>query len=214
MGKSIIIIGMGPGLSLGVAEKFGAEGFTIGMVSRSENKLQEFQRLLQSRGIQSIYEMADVANTDQLLAAVAKLQSKLGSVDVLHYNAVDYRMKPVLEETIDDLTNGFKTSVGNALIVVKALLPALKKSRGAVLLTGGGTATQPNPDMASISLGKAGIRNLGQQLHQVLKPEGIFVGTLTVMGWIQPESKTHSPKILADKFWELYTSRNTFELVH
>jgi len=214
MSKSIIIIGMGPGLSLGVAEKFGAEGFTVGMVSRTQAKLKELQIQLKSKNIQSAYEAADVANTEQLLSAVAKLKSKLGIVDVLHYNAVDYRMKPLMEETIEDLTNGFKTSVGNVLMVVKELLPDLEKSKGVILLTGGGTATQPNPDMASISLGKAGIRNLAYQLHQVLKPDGIYVGTLMVMGWIQPDSKTHSPKILADKFWEMSIARNSVELVY
>ncbi|MBY0432642.1 MAG: hypothetical protein K2U26_00880, partial [Cyclobacteriaceae bacterium] len=71
-----------------------------------------------------------------------------------------------------------------------------------------------NPDMASISLGKAGIRNLALQLHTVLKKEGVFVGTVTIGGWIQLNSTTHSPKILAEKFWTLNAQRNTVEVVY
>lgn len=214
MKKSIIIVGMGPGLSLGVAEKFGAEDFAIGMISRSEDKLLVFQKQLSSQGMESHYEQADVADTQQLLGALRGLKQKLGRVDVLHYNAVDYRMKPLLDETVEDLANGFKISVAHALASAKELLPELKKNQGSVLLTGGATATQPNSDMASISLGKAGIRNLALQLHAVLKKEGVFVGTVTIGGWIQPNSATHSPKILAEKFWALNAQRNTVEVVY
>lgn len=203
---------MGPGLSLGVAEKFGEEKYFVGMISRSKDKLLDFQKQLAAKNIDSFFETADVANTTELISSIKKLKEKLGRVDVLHFNAVDYRMKPLMEETIEDLTNGFKTSVANALAATRELLPELKKSKGGILLTGGATSTKPNPDMASISLGKAGIKNLAYQLHQVLSPEGVYVGTLTIGGWIQQESTTHSPKLLAEKFWQLNAARDRVEV--
>jgi NADP-dependent 3-hydroxy acid dehydrogenase YdfG len=138
----------------------------------------------------------------------------MGTIDVLQYNAVDYRMNPLMSETADTLTTGFRISVANALAATQTLLPDLKSVKGAVLLTGGGSGNHPNPNMASISLGKAGIRNLAVQLNEVLKAEGVYVGTLTIGGWIQPESETHSPKILAEKFWELYQNRNQVEVIY
>jgi short-subunit dehydrogenase len=123
-------------------------------------------------------------------------------------------MKHIMEDNIDDLTNGFKTSVGNALEAVKTLLTTLKKSKGSVLFSGGNSATNPNPDMGSISLGKAGIKNLAYQLNKVLATDGIYVGTLTISGWIQPDSQTHSPKILAEKFWDMNSKRADVEIVY
>lgn len=70
------------------------------------------------------------------------------------------------------------------------------------------------PDIASISMGKAGLRNLALQLHQVLKPENIFVGTITISGWISPESQTHTPAMLAKKFWDLNQARNQVEIIY
>jgi NADP-dependent 3-hydroxy acid dehydrogenase YdfG len=212
MKKTIIIIGMGPGLSLGIAEKFGAEGFTVGMISRNKEKLQSYTEHLTTRNIESHFEEADVADTAQLLHALQKLRIKTNGVDLMIYNAVDYRMKPILEENIDDLTTGFKISVANALAATKELLEELSAKRGCIILTGGSTATHPNPDLASISLGKAGIKNLTLQLHQVLKSKGVFVGTISIGGWIQKESTTHSPTILAEKFWELYSKQDMVEL--
>ncbi len=214
MKKGIIIIGMGRGLSFGIAEKFGREGYAVGMISRTAEKLAAYQTELSALGIESFYEVVDVADTEKLKHALRSLKEKLGRVDVLEYNAVDFRMKHVLQESIDDLTNGFKISVGNALEAVKELLPELKKNGGSVLLTGGGTANYPSPDMSSISLGKAGIKNLAHQLHAALKGEGVYVGTLTVSGWIAPDSPTHSPKLLADLFWRMNHERKDVEIVH
>ena len=212
--KSIIIVGMGPGMSMGLAEKFGKEGFKVGMISRTESKLQTYVEQLRQKGVLSDYSVADVSDTDQLRSALRKLKERLGGVDVLEYNAVDARYVNIMDEDVDDLVKGFRISVGNAFAATMELLPELKKSKGAVLFTGGGTATLPNPDFASISLGKAGIRNLAFQLNRTLKTEGVFVGTVTVGGWIHHESETHSPEILAEKFWALYQKRDQVELVY
>lgn len=214
MQKSIIIIGMGPRLSLGVAKKFGQEGYAVGMISRTESNLIHFQNELQSVGITSCYATADVADDKQLVKALEELSAELGQVDVLHYNAVDMRIKDILEEEIDDLVNGFRISVANALVAVRFLLPILEKTRGAILLTGGGAADYPNPAMGSISLGKAGVKNLTYQLDAALKERKVYVGTVTVSGWINHESDTHSPDILAEKFWELHKNRTQIELVY
>ncbi|WP_020601838.1 SDR family NAD(P)-dependent oxidoreductase [Spirosoma spitsbergense] len=214
MKKSIIIVGMGPGLSYGIAERFGREGFIVGMISRTVEKLETYQKQLAKQGIESVFATADVSNEAELVAALDSLTVQLGRVDVLQYNAVDYRMKFILDETIDDLTNGFRISVGNALLSVRHLLPKLTETGGAVLLTGGGSANYPSPEMGSISLGKAGIKNLAYQLNPALAEMGIFLGTVTVSGGISPDSPTHSPAILSEKFWALYQARNPVEVVY
>ncbi len=205
---------MGPGLSYGIARKFGKEGFKVGMISRTASKLFDLQAKLKEDGVDAIFETADVADTNQLLKALRKLRTALGSIDVLQYNAVDYRYVHILDETVESLTKGFRISVGNALAAVKELQPDLEKSGGAVLLTGGGSANYPIPDMATISLGKAGIKNLAYQLNKALKESGIYVGTVTVSGEISHSSKTHSPEILAGKFWSLYQEREKVEVVY
>jgi short-subunit dehydrogenase len=214
MSKTIIIVGMGPGLSSGVAEKFGSEGYQVGMISRNAEKLEALRKEYETKNIRSAYATADVANTEELLKAIQKLIDELGWIDVLHYNAVDYRYTSLMDETVEELANGFKISVGNALASARYALPYLKKVKGAVLITGGSSGIKPNPDMASISLGKAGVRNLTLQLHEVLKKEGVFAGTVTIGGWIQHDSKTHSPKILAEKFWELNQKRDVVEIAY
>jgi len=179
---------MGQGLSFSVAERFGQEGYKIGMISRNEENLLEFQKKFKNKNIIAEYAVSDVSDTIQMIKAINQIKNKIGSISILHYNAVDYRMKNIMEESLEDLTTGFKISIGNAFVATIELLSDLKENKGAVLFTGGSTANIPNPDMASISLGKAGLRNLTYQFHHELKKDNIFVGTVTINGWIDQKS--------------------------
>lgn len=214
MNKNMIIVGAGPNLSLGIAEKFAENNFAIGLISRNEEKLNAHVADLKAKGIKAEYVVADAYDTEQIGNAVASLAAKLGSADVLLYNAAAMKYKNIIDENAADLTDDFRMSVANAFHCVKTLHRQLKEAKGAVLLTGGGLALYPNVQVGSLSMTKAALRNLAFQLHEVLKPDNIYVGTLTVNNSIRPESATHSPQILANKFWELYVNRTDAEMTY
>jgi hypothetical protein len=65
-----------------------------------------------------------------------------------------------------------------------------------------------------LSLGKAGLRNLALQLNQALKEDDIYVGTLTINGHIQEESKQYSPALLANIFWDMCLNRTEPEIIY
>lgn len=207
MNKNIIIIGAGPNLSFGVAEKFAENGFSIGLISRNEDNLKLLMANLNRKGVNTTYTVADAYDTIQLENALKKLTEELGSVDVLVYNAAAMKHKNILSETTQDLVDDFRLSVGNAFNSIKVLHEQLKKTGGAVLITGGGLAHEPNPDFGSLSIAKAALLSLTIQLNEVLKPNNIYVGILTINGSIKPDSETYSPKKLGEKYWEMYVNR-------
>lgn len=212
MKKSILIIGAGPGVSTGIAEKFGQEGFKVGLISRNVEKLQGQINDLQAKGIEGVFATADAYDADALEAAIKNITAQLGRVDVLIYNAAALKMKALMTETTAELVEDFKITVANAFHAAKVLYPELKQNKGTILLTGGGFALQPSPQFGSLSLGKAGLRSLAYQLHESLKADDIHVATVTINGYIQPSSETHSPKILAEKYWSLYHDKNQIEI--
>lgn len=214
MSKSILIIGAGPGFSTGVAEKFGAEGYQIGLISRNAVKLQSFVDNLKKKGIPSYFATANAGNKIELEQAISELKTKLGGISVLLYNAAALKTKDIWLETTEELLEDFKLNVAHALYSVQILHEDLKKHQGAVLLTGGSLAKRPDPQYGSLALGKAGILNLALQLNQRLKPDDIFVGTITINGFIRQNSPTHSPEILAKKLWTFFQSRANAEIVH
>lgn len=212
MGKSIIIIGAGPGLSRAVAEKFGKNGYFVGLISRNEQKLQKMATELNSKKIQTFYYKADAYDRAQLEKALNKLSLKFGGVSVLFYNVAPARKKDLFQETVPDLIDDFRLTVGHGLFATQLLYNDLKASSGSVLFTGSGFASFPQHEFGSLSLSKAGIKSLTKQLYKALKPDGIYVGTLTIRGYIEAGSKTHSPEILAEKFWEMHQERSRAEV--
>ncbi|WP_343634908.1 SDR family NAD(P)-dependent oxidoreductase [Fluviicola sp.] len=211
MKKSVLIIGAGQGLSRGVAEKFAAEGFAINLISRNRGNLERLKEHLNSKGIQVDYALADAGNTEELGKAIRELCNWNDGFDVVLYNAAVLKEKDILEETSESLTQEFTINVANALHALQATHDGLKQKQGAFLITGGGLAINPHPSYGSLSIGKAGIRSLAYQLHERLKDDGIYVGLLTVAGFITPDSATHSPDVLADLFWKIYSERTAVE---
>ncbi|QXV63964.1 SDR family NAD(P)-dependent oxidoreductase [Mucilaginibacter sp. 21P] len=214
MSKRIIIVGAGPNLSAAVTEKFTQNDFSVGLISRNEVYLKAQVAVFRQKGVQASYQVADAYNATELEHAVTRLAEQLGGVDVLLYNAAAMKFRAITDEKPEDLVADLSMSVANVLLCVKALQAPLTASKGTVLITGGGLATHPNVQVGSLSICKAALRNLAIQLYELLKKELIYVGTLTINNAIERDSQTHSPQILAGKFWEMYVNRSAAEVVY
>lgn len=99
MKKLITIIGSGTGISQGVAEKFGKEGFKVALIARTEAKLQEQVKQLESQGISATYVVADVANAESLKNALFQIRNTEGHAEVILYNAAAVSVMDVLDQT-------------------------------------------------------------------------------------------------------------------
>ncbi|SHE63288.1 SDR family NAD(P)-dependent oxidoreductase [Pedobacter caeni] len=213
MSKSIIIVGAGEGVSGAAARKFGKEGFSVGLISRDPDKIILLVEDLKANGITVFTAKAEVADTNQLKTAIDSLKLQLGKINTLLYNAAFIKEKNILEEDTASLLESIKIDVGGALESVKLVLPDLEEEEGAVLITGSALSINPYAAYGALSIGKAGVRNLALQLHEALKPKNIYVGTLTIAGYVQPDSETHSPTLLANSFWDMYQKRELAEVV-
>jgi short-subunit dehydrogenase len=212
MGKSILIIGAGPGLSRSVAERFGREGFSVSLVSRNVDNLENLKSTLERQGINALYAAADAANAEGLKEAIGSLSQAVAGFDVVLYNAAVVKALDIMDEDPQVLTHEFSINVSNALTSIQAAYEGLRQKKGAFLLTGGGLGVTPAAAYGSLSIGKAGVRSLAYQLHERLIGEGIYVGLLTVAGFINSDSPTHSPELLASLYWKMYTERSQVEI--
>lgn len=213
MSKVIVIVGAGPGIGMAVAEKFGRNGFSVALVSRRKQKLEKLTEELIAKGIDVAAFVGDAGDAESLKDAFNQIWEKWNDIDVVHYNVAKIKMVNIANETADGLTRDFKVNVAGVMTVVNLVAADMeKKGEGTLLLTGGGFALQPNPELGSLSLGKAGIRNLAHSLHLALKPKHIFVGTVTVCGYVKPDAEIHNPPAIAEQFWNLYTERKDFEI--
>jgi short-subunit dehydrogenase len=212
MNKSILIIGAGPGLSYAVAEKFASQGFSIGLISRYAEKLQSLKNELEAQGTTVTYAAADAGDAALLEETINTISASIGGFDVVFYNAAVIKARYILEESNEDIIREFAINVAGAVKSLQVTYESLKKRNGTFLLTSSNLAINPIAEYGSLSIGKAGLRSLAYQLHDRLKDEGIYVGMLTINGAIDPQSNTHSPAVLANLFWKLYSDRKEVEI--
>lgn len=213
MTKNIVIIGAGNGISKAVAKKFGKNGYHVILIARSKDKLETITNALSKENISVQYFVADVKDSDSMKDVFEQIWENIGFIDTLLYNASKNKQVNIAEETADSLTKDFKTNVAAALTAIQLVLPDMEKNKtGTILFTGGGLALYPNPEYGSLAIGKAALRNLAESLHITLKTKQIFVGTVTVCGYVQDADEKYNPAAIAEQFWKLNTERNQFEI--
>ncbi|MFD1255950.1 SDR family NAD(P)-dependent oxidoreductase [Mucilaginibacter terrae] len=214
MKKVIAIIGVGPGISLSVAMKFGSEGYAVALISRDMGRLEEYKTTLEAHGIESAVFQYDPHDPLSIDNALKHTKNTLGVVTVLHYNAGALHDGTLLAETADSLTDDFRINVSNALQAIQSVRTDMKAGESSVLLTGGGFAHFPALEYGSLSIGKGALLMFARLLNEELKAEGIFVGTVTISGYVNPSDSKYSPEKIAIKFWELHNDRNLIELIY
>ncbi len=199
------IVGFGSGVSLAVARRFGREGSALALLARRAEAVEAHAADLRSAGFAARSFAADAADKPSVQHAFAQIYEQMGEPDVLVYNAALLREGQPSELDSEVLIQDFRVNVAGALLCAQQVIPAMRtQQRGTILFTGGGLALQPMAQYASLSLGKAALRNLCYSLGQELEPHNIQVATVTIAGFVQPG--THfDPDRIADAFWSLHT---------
>ncbi|TXK84147.1 SDR family NAD(P)-dependent oxidoreductase [Paenibacillus sp. N3.4] len=209
----LVLVGAGPGVSAGVARKFGAKGYRIVLVARSEPSLSLYTKELHENEIEAYSVQADASDTDSLIAAFAHIQAEYGATDVLVYNAAALVQGNPSSLTEEQLIHDFKVNVVGALTSAKQVIPSfVERKQGTILFTGGGLALYPAAALTSLSIGKAGIRSLAFTLAEELQPHGIHVGTVTIAGGVKPGT-FFDPDAIAESYWDLHANRDKNEIV-
>ncbi|MCA1057459.1 SDR family NAD(P)-dependent oxidoreductase [Rossellomorea aquimaris] len=214
MNKTIVIIGAGKGISYEAAKNFGLKGYKVALISRTLSSLQKLENELAAQGITAKGFQGDVSSVSSLKDALSAVREEFGDeIEILLYNAASIRPGQPTTILTEDFIFDFKVNVAGALSAVQEVLPFIKKETGSILLTGGGLALHPNADVASLSVGKAGLRNLAHSLHQELTPKGVYVGTLTINGYVQEDTYFSGDKI-AEALFMMHENKGEVEVVY
>ena len=119
-----------------------------------------------------------------------------------------------VSKDFDLLMERYRVDVAGAYhAITQVLSEDFSQKNGAILVTGGGLSLYPMYDYLPLSMDKAALRAMCLALHEELKKQNVYLGTVTVTGVIAPGEKC-DPALLAEDFWKLYTERKDCEVVH
>ncbi len=214
---TIAIVGAGQGLGAAVARRFGAEGFSVGLISRSQERADGLAAQLGEEGITAQGFAADVRDAAGLARTLERVTEALGPIEVLQYSPLPQKdfMRPVLETTVADLVGPVEFSIYGPVAAVHQVIPGMRflgENRGTILFVNGGTALVPRAHLAGTSIAFAGETAFAQLLHETLGEQGIHVAQLVIGGSIEAGHPEKDPPKLAEVLWDLHSNRNRFRV--
>lgn len=203
--KVCALVGAGAGLGLAIAQRFGQAGYQLALLARRPEALAAYTKSLNDAAIQATGFQVDAADAGSIAAAFAAIRQTVGAPDVLVYNAALLKQDSVMSLTAEALVQDFKVNAAGAISAIQQVLPEMQQQRsGTILLTGGGLALYPSPQLISLGIGKAAVRYLALSLADELKANGIHIATVTICGAIAPGTN-FAPDAIAEVYWQLHT---------
>ncbi|MDA3920046.1 MAG: SDR family NAD(P)-dependent oxidoreductase [Salinisphaera sp.] len=217
------IPGAGPGNGLALARRFAAAGYLVALIGRSAGRLQTFADGIEGA---SAYP-CDAADERQVAETFAAIESDLGPVDALLYNAGAAMFGNIDRIGAPDFEAAWRTNALGLFHCATAVVPGMRSAgKGHIVVTGATASKKGGANFAGFAAAKAAQYSLAQSLARQLGPEGIHVAIAIVDGVIdiprtremmpdKPDEYFLAPEAIAESIYQITCqprSAWTFEL--
>jgi NADP-dependent 3-hydroxy acid dehydrogenase YdfG len=169
--RVMLITGASSGIGEATARAAAGAGWRLVLAARSMDRLESLAGEL---GDAALPVRCDVTEWEQQQAAVAAALERFGRLDCAFANAGFGAKRGFLEESPEQWRAMVLTNVYGAALTIRAALPALKESRGHLLLTGSVAGRRALPG-SLYSATKWAVTAMGEAARQELDGTGVRV---------------------------------------
>jgi len=187
--KVCAVFGFGPKVGASVARKWSSEGYKVAIMSRKLEKL-----ITASKDIPNSKGFAcDVTVPENIDETIASIESDLGPIDVLVWNAGNGVWKTWDKIELEAFDAAMKTNVYGLLRATQNVAPGMierakdaspTSTPSAILVTGATASMRGKPITVGFAPQKGAQRLLAQSLARDLGPKGVHVGLFIIDGQI------------------------------
>ncbi|WP_133489453.1 SDR family oxidoreductase [Aliiroseovarius marinus] len=177
---SILITGASAGIGRAVAELFLAEGWTVGLLARRKEVLDEI-----ADGQDNAHVLvADVSDPDAVSAAFGQFAAKAGRLDVLFNNAGLFTSAaPIDEVSVEDWFRAVSVNLTGMFLCARAAFAQMRAQSpqgGRIINNGSISAHVPREGAVTYTVTKHGITGLTRQLSLDGRPFDIACGQIDI----------------------------------
>lgn len=163
-----------------MAVRFARDGYDIGLAARRENLLEEVAAQVREVGARAAVFPCDVADRDQVVAAVAGCEEELGPVDLLIANAGVSSNTPVDPFDSRAVERVIRINLLGAVYATEAVLPGmLERDGGQVVAMSSIAGFAGLPMTGAYSASKGAMTNFFESLRIDLRKTGVAVTVIT-----------------------------------
>jgi 3-oxoacyl-[acyl-carrier protein] reductase len=178
-GKVALVTGAGKGIGKAIAIALANEGAHVGLIARTEKDIKDVADEISKLGVMAAFATADVSNRAEVEAAVEKLNTELGNVDILINNAGTATFGNFLALEPEVWENQIKVNLFGVYYTTRAVLPQMIERKTGDIVNISSTAGKTGSAVTSAyAASKFAVFGLSESLMQEVRKHNIRVTAL------------------------------------
>jgi short-subunit dehydrogenase len=177
-GKTAVITGASGAVGAAIARTLADRGAALCLLGRRVEALREFGRSAAGSSAPCRCFPVDLADARSIETAAGALAREFDGVDVLIHSAGSLRVGGIEALTLDESREQFQVNLLGPYQLTRALLPALRRSRGQVLFVNSSAALNPRSRLGPYAAAKAGLKAIADSLRDEINEAEVRVTSL------------------------------------
>jgi NADP-dependent 3-hydroxy acid dehydrogenase YdfG len=173
-GKVVVITGASSGLGEATARLLSAEGASVVLGARREDRIRSLAAELTAKGGKAIAMTTDVTRRDEVKRLADAAMQAYGRIDVMINNAGLMPQSPLERLKIDEWDRMIDVNIKGVLYGIAAVLPHMQQQKsGHIINVSSVAGHKVGPGSTVYAATKHAVRALSEGLRQEVKPYNI-----------------------------------------
>ncbi|MCC5995873.1 MAG: SDR family oxidoreductase [Oceanicaulis sp.] len=175
-GRCVVVTGGGSGIGAALTEGFARQGAHVAFIDVAEDASRALDQSLSGLDPAPSYYHCNLTDLAELKAVMARIESELGSVDVLVNNAANDDRHKIGDVTPDYWDNRIAVNLRHQFFASQAVIEGMREKGHGVIVNLGSIAWHMGlSDLSVYETAKAGVEGMTRAMARELGGDGIRV---------------------------------------
>jgi short-subunit dehydrogenase len=191
--KLVLVTGASSGIGEATAKRYGAAGAHVLLLARNTERLDGVAQAIRESGGTATAFPIDLSDAQAIKDLAARIESEIGTPDILINNAGAGRWLPFLDTTPEDARAMIDVPYLASFNLTHAFAPAMiARKSGAIVFITSPASFLAWPNASAYIAARRALAGFAEGLRGELKPAGLSV-TLVVLGAVDTPYWEHNP---------------------